>query len=229
MKHHPVRQVSLLALAILLIIGSSPTNATSVGPIFSPPSQFAASTPIHMANDANETTIEWLTSIGGNAYAIGTDGTIAYVVDTSGLTILDIHNPTQPVRLGLLTLHTLWDGEPHVDMFRVGSVLYIAGGAAGLWIVDISDLFHPRLLARYATFASGIWVVNNRAYVAGDPFSILDVSNPAAPVLLGSYPSQSSRYKSLAILPISPVLTVGVESLMCAIPLIRRGSSSGSV
>jgi hypothetical protein len=191
MKHLPFRQVGLLALAVLLLIGRAPAKATSVDPIFSRPADMGADTPTDRINGVNETTMEWLTSFGGDAYAIGTNGTEAYVADSSGLTLLDIRNPAQPVRLGSLAIERLWTWpyiKSFVNVFRAGTVLYITGGESGLWIVDISDLYHPRLLSRYATFARGIWVANNRAYVAGDPLSILDVSNPAIPILLGSYP-----------------------------------------
>ncbi len=70
-----------------------------------------------------------------------------------------------------------------------GNFAYVASGAAGLHIVDISIPSLPILVGTINTpgNANDVKVVNNRAYVAdGNQLLIVDISNPSLPEILGS-------------------------------------------
>ena len=61
-------------------------------------------------------TAEYVGSIGGAVQAVAVSGDYAYVGQGAGLTILDIRNPTQLVRLSTLPIP-----DPVIDVF-VGAV-----------------------------------------------------------------------------------------------------------
>ena len=72
-----------------------------------------------------------------------------------------------------------------------GSRAYLAGGAAGVHIVDISSPTSPTLLATLDTTgtAQGVAVAGARLYVADGASGLLvaDISDPAKPRVLGAY------------------------------------------
>jgi hypothetical protein len=78
----------------------------------------------------------------------------------------------------------------------VGDLAYLAIGAGGLVIFDISNPAAPVRLGGLDTsgFATGVQVVGNLAYVADNDagLQILDVSNPAAPVRRGGFDTSGS-------------------------------------
>ncbi len=73
----------------------------------------------------------------------------------------------------------------------VGGLAYVADGAAGLQVIDVSSPSAPAHLGSYDTSgaAYGVQLVGNVAYVAdyGLGLQAIDVSNPAAPVRVGGY------------------------------------------
>lgn len=74
-----------------------------------------------------------------------------------------------------------------------GNYAYIADGAAGIQIIDISDPANPQFAGAYDTGdVSAIYVSGNYAYVGdwNEAFLyILDISNPSNPVLVSSTPT----------------------------------------
>jgi hypothetical protein len=111
-------------------------------------------------------------------------GAYAYGVDYyNGLVVLDIAAPTHPVLLG----HLDTPGRAR-DIFVNGNYAYVADGKEGLQVIDISNPRDPQLVGNYdtdTTEAWGVFVQNNRAYLAGGGLKIIDVSKPSAPSLLG--------------------------------------------
>lgn len=71
-----------------------------------------------------------------------------------------------------------------------GNFAYVAAGAAGLQIVDVTDRRAPRLVASLDTpgNANDVQVVGNRAYVADGSagLQIIDITDPTRPQLLGT-------------------------------------------
>jgi hypothetical protein len=82
------------------------------------------------------------------------------------------------------------DGDA-IAVFASGSLAYVADGASGLQIVDVSNPSSPTLRGSYDTpgSANGVFVDGGLAYVAGQTAGLLiiDVSNPSSPTLRGSY------------------------------------------
>ena len=74
-----------------------------------------------------------------------------------------------------------------------GARVYVADGAGGLAVVDVSDAANPRTLGRALTGgnAGSVVVEGSLAYVAAGSagLAIVDVSDPTAPRLLGTAPT----------------------------------------
>ncbi|MFI5253248.1 MAG: T9SS type A sorting domain-containing protein [Bacteroidota bacterium] len=102
---------------------------------------------------------------------------------SSGLQILNVSKPIGPVRIGAIGLH----GAVYSTTLN-GTYAYSAG--IGVSALDISNLANPIELS-YLPIAGGCYDIayeNGRAYVILDSgFAVIDVSNPVAIKLLGSY------------------------------------------
>jgi hypothetical protein len=118
----------------------------------------------------------------------------AYALDQSTLSVVDVHAPARPFVLSTYPLYTFSAGNLQI----VGSLLYISeqgylpGSAyyfSGIEIVDVSDPYHPvrRNLYGGVRWFTTLQVIGTRAYLAVPSVGlrILDVSDPAGPVLLG--------------------------------------------
>ncbi|WP_049897881.1 DUF4347 domain-containing protein, partial [Microcystis aeruginosa] len=118
-------------------------------------------------------------------------GNYAYLADwTSGLQIIDISNPTNPIFKGN------YDTDAAYGVEVVGNYAYIADGSSGLQIIDISNPSNPTFIGNYANFGAvlGVQVVGNYAYLVNNGASslqIIDISNPTNPTLKGSYDDDS--------------------------------------
>lgn len=127
-----------------------------------------------------------------NSIAARVVGSLAYVVDRHGLRIVDIRNPRNLLEVGRLVLPV--DPNPFVEgivgLAVVENRAYVTANEAGLFILDVSDPAHPRLLGQFDTpgRARDVRVVGGTAYVAdgASGLLILDVQDPTQPVLLGS-------------------------------------------
>jgi hypothetical protein len=100
----------------------------------------------------------------GYAQGVSVSGSIAYVADDyAGLQIIDVSNPTSPVRLGG------YDTSGYAQGVSVsGSIAYVADVDAGLQIIDVSNPASPVRLGGYDTSgkAIGVAVAANRIFVA---------------------------------------------------------------
>ncbi len=104
-------------------------------------------------------------------------------------------------------------GTPR-DAQVVGNVAYVASEEFGLATVDVSDPRSPRVLgaSNKPFYGNSLTVSGNRAYVTGSRtfyesngvmrsvavFHVMDVSNPAAPTVLGTIESASSTFGGVA-------------------------------
>jgi hypothetical protein len=113
-------------------------------------------------------------------------GTFAYVCgDSSGLKILDISNPVQPIEKGSFLAGS-------VDSIVVsGNYAYLTDRINGLQIVDITDPAQPTLKGTYKTSAaiSNVTVVGDYAYLVSAELglTIVDIADPANPILKGTF------------------------------------------
>jgi hypothetical protein len=136
-------------------------------------------------------------------------GRYAYVGGSDGLTVVDVSNPEAPKQVGCCKLP-----GPASDIALSGGIAYIATRQSGLWVVDITDpkaptevgSYQPRLSVRPTAKKGEHWgpvvecvaVAGKLAYVTLNSvpkgkdawrsvLQVLDVSNPKAPVELGSF------------------------------------------
>ncbi len=104
-----------------------------------------------------------------------------------------------PGWLGFLPMLGSYDTPENAYEVSVqGGFAYIADGASGLQIIDVSTSSNPTLVGTYNTpeDARGVTVVGNLAYVAdgGSGLQILDISNPISPFFVGSYDTSGFAY-----------------------------------
>ena len=107
----------------------------------------------------------------------------AYLLDwNDGLIILDISSKSNPEVLG-----TYLEITKTYDFYVSGDYAFIAHGQEGLTVLDISDPENPFELNRFGEdFINTIDSKNNYAFIFSfEKLSVLDVNNPASPVLVG--------------------------------------------
>lgn len=142
--------------------------------------------PLHGHARAATTQVQQLGSLGGWAYTIVTQGTVAYVGDQNGLTVLDISSTERTTIMARLALP-----DKVRDIQITGEHAYLATGLAGLTILDVRDPARPLVVGTLAMpgHAVEIEVVGKRAYSATHEqgVQIIDVAVPEAPVILGRY------------------------------------------
>lgn len=128
------------------------------------------------------------TNGSAQAVAISQDGRYSYIADgTSGLQVVDMGNPTAPIRVaGCSTTNA--NG---VALSSDGRFAFVADHDAGLRVIDVSVPTHPRLVGGFDTpsFAMDVALSpdGRHAFVA-DNFSglqVIDISTPTRPVRVG--------------------------------------------
>ncbi len=86
-------------------------------------------------------------------------------------------------------------GTPY-DVYVVNTYAYIADGAAGLTVVDVTNAESPTVVDTYDTsgVAQGIYVAGAYAYVADGTsgLQIINISIPSSPALVGTYDTSGS-------------------------------------
>ena len=131
-------------------------------------------------------TMRLIGQLGGAVNALAVQGDTVYAGIGPRLLVFDVSNPQQPVLLG----QTPPFAEIVQDVAGRRARVYVAAGASGLRIVDVSTPTRPIELGAFATpgFASGVAAFGNYAAVADrqDGLLIVNVSNPASPTLVGS-------------------------------------------
>lgn len=102
----------------------------------------------------------------------------AYVASgRAGVEILDISDPANPSFMSSI-------GSTALDVHIDGHLAYIAHSGAELWIYDISDETSPILLSRTRGGGMCVDVHNGYAYTGWSGLTIMDVSDPANPVVI---------------------------------------------
>ena len=134
----------------------------------------------------------------GSAFQVQVVGNYAYIADySSGLQIINISNPLAPTLAG--SYNTTYGIAYDVQV--VGNYAYVAGGTSGLQIINISNPSAPTLAgsydALYDAVVDGVEIVENYAYISyvyyddvdneRSGLQIINISNPFAPTLAGSY------------------------------------------
>jgi hypothetical protein len=133
----------------------------------------------------------WPDLMRGQAGDVKIVGHYAYVASgSSGLTILDVSNPTNCVRVGASA--NAAQGYA-VGVAVAGNWAYVADELAGLLAIDVSD---PTCCVRVGKCANApggyafrVAVTGNRAYVAdvSAGLQVIDVTNPTNCATIGGY------------------------------------------
>lgn len=136
-------------------------------------------TPLDLELIASYKTLAWVVDVE-------IQGNYAYIATCApgGLQVLDISTPETPIWIGT----HMWPDCAR-DLTVVDNYAYVADQAGGLRIVDVSI---PSALVEtgfYTTThdAYHVAVADQYAYVLGRDLSILNISNPSHPELVGSY------------------------------------------
>lgn len=137
-------------------------------------------------------------------------GNFAFVVGSSGFVVFDVSNPlVAPVQVAYLPLGTP-QGTATLDIS--GGRAYLAGPGS-FFIIDISNPLAPVVTGELPILAAAVRYENGRAYLAAYNTSnelhllnIVDVANPASPVLL----------KSLALAEVPVDLTIRSDVIYVA-------------
>jgi hypothetical protein len=117
----------------------------------------------------------------------GSNGVATVTVSNSGFSATVTVNVSSfsPTALSFVSIPGFAN---NVDV--AGNFAYVAAGATGLQVVDVTDRRSPRVVSALDTpgNANDVRVVGNRAYIADGSagLRIINVSNPLAPTLLGS-------------------------------------------
>ena len=122
-------------------------------------------------------------------------GDYAYICDVN-FKIIDISDPTNPVEIANFEEQYVYPSELQI----VGDYAYLATGANGLVILDISNVSSPVRVGNCTDSlesplgvltgeANGIHVVGDFAYVADgfDGLEIFNISDPATPTEIGQF------------------------------------------
>ncbi|PJF33969.1 MAG: hypothetical protein CUN57_00755, partial [Phototrophicales bacterium] len=99
---------------------------------------------------------------------------MVYVVDFSGLEIIDVSDPTSPQQVGVFA-----EATSAADVYVSGNLAYVADRGNGLQIIDVSDPASPQEVASFNTrgAAQSVFVVNDLAYVADGPDGLYIIRN----------------------------------------------------
>jgi len=147
---------------------------------------------------SSDLTVASFGAVPGQVFA-GQSGTATITVSNSGHagTASITVQTFSPTPLGFLALPGFQNA---VEV--AGGYAFLASGAAGLSVVDVTNLAQPVLVAQLATPASAndVRVSGSVAYVAQDSGLLLvDVTDPAHPARLGSLPLPGGRQVRLAV------------------------------
>jgi len=147
----------------------------------------------------------WPSQPRGNPYRVAVSGRFAYVTDYAGLTVNDVSNPSDPLRLGEYETSEL-SAVAVSDQY-----VFLANDQDGFQIIDVSDPANPHrvggctvyeadarmplvqdlaILGNYAFVAGGYW--DNQPFVNRDSLVVINVSNPTNPTRVSGFDSSNA-------------------------------------
>jgi hypothetical protein len=113
---------------------------------------------------------------------------MAYIADgSSGLRVMDVSNVNAPAEVGYLDTPDF-----AMNVAVVGDLAYVSDGDGGLRIIDVSVPATPQEVGYYVGigYVRQAAIVNGLAYLATNyDLEVIDVSNPAEPFLVHSFPT----------------------------------------
>ena len=123
--------------------------------------------------------------LGDSVQDIQVIGDLAFIATgTTGLHIIDVSNPAQPVKISSSKTPGMVTGVYVADGYA-----FLTAGGAGLLILDISDPANPAAVALSRTHAwdTNVFVSDGYAYVASgeEGVRIVDIADPTKPLTIG--------------------------------------------
>lgn len=149
------------------------------------------------------------------------DGTFAYLASPAGLSILDLSTPDTPV---VIIEDVQQDGAGMniggSTIAKDGDIVYMAG--FDFTPINVSDPAMPMTLAEVDTGRPNNLIVSSGyAYVGGnDGVEIFDVTDPATPALVGTYPGERASLIALDDAN-SRLYVFGSSTASTQVPLLR--------
>ncbi|MFA4889400.1 MAG: PKD domain-containing protein [Candidatus Omnitrophota bacterium] len=138
-----------------------------------------------------------------SASSVYVSGNYAYMTDRyGGMLMVDVSKPNAPVLTKTYNpsgsaQQAFREGNYFRDVYVLGHYAYLASVNGGLEILDVTNPNLP-LAGRFLPVGCiyGITIAGNYAYLAeGNRIEILDISNPLAPLLVGSCNDMSGAQK----------------------------------
>jgi hypothetical protein len=175
----------------------------------------------------------------GGANDVRVAGTVAYVAEDIGLQLVDVSDPAHPARLGSLSLP---DGD-QVRLAVAGNLVYLADLHFGLRVVDVTNPMQPvevgslalggtpRAVSLGGTGLGGFGLTGSYAVVAcGDGgVAVVDVSHPAAPVLVGATPNDAPRAGSVTVRGHYAYVAAGEEAVYGGLHVVELADPTNPV
>jgi hypothetical protein len=167
-------------------------------------------------------------------------GAVAYVADDGGLLLVDVTDPTHPVRLGSLR----FPGGKQVRLAVGGAgLVYLADWTFGLRVVDASNPMQPvqvgslplpgtpRAVSLGGTGLGGFGLAGSLAVVAcGDGgVAVVDVSDPTAPREVGSTPPDRPRAGSVTVRGHYAYVAAGEEAVYGGLHVVELADPTNPV
>jgi hypothetical protein len=142
--------------------------------------------------------LEVVGQIGGSSFAVATQGHHAYVGIGPRLAVLNVADPSRPVLVG--------ESPIFPDYVRgvaiVEEYAYVAAGAGGLFVVNVSNPAQPTVTGVYNTSgdAQSVTVAGDYAYLADDDagLRVIDIGTPSTPTEIASY-TPTSTIRDVAV------------------------------
>jgi len=140
-----------------------------------------------------------LTRLPGHPLSIevGPTGHLLVAAGDVGLLLIDAGDPAAPAHVFELALPGL-----ALDVAAAGDHAYVAAGDAGLIAINVADSADPAMVGHVELpgFANAVDVRDETVYVAAcSSVSIVDVSHPVLPEVLGTYWVPEGHAKELSV------------------------------
>ncbi len=136
-----------------------------------------------------------------NLGCIAKSGDILYATTSSSLILVDVGDPSQPVKMIEYNIGSTNLSSPGIAVDN--DIAYVAAGTQHLKLLDVSDPYDVRLMSEYETdmWAINVTVSGTTAFVTGWEGGLLaiDVGDPHYPVKAGDY-NIVSPYRAIDII-----------------------------
>lgn len=164
---------------------------------------------------------QWVgkTPVIGEAYWVAMAGNHAYVTSSTGLQVVDISDPANPLVKGSVDLEYPYDVATNGDGY-----VYV-GASKSLKVIDVQDPTSPVVVASLAMpdYAQGVCLTGNRAYVAcyQGGLVIVDIANRYSPSVVGAVDTPGAAFSvsvegsTAVVADSSSILTVDVGIPAC--------------